>query len=243
MPEEQYKSKKFIEKYKIHSTTRIKVFLQAFKEIVGDYDGKNVLDVGCGDGSFTAQIAKNGGRVEGIDVAPKMIEECTKNYSGINNLNFSEEKAQNIKNLKKEFFDIALFSMILIHIKTEKDLKKIFRGANHVLKKDGVLVFSELNPASITAPKTEARWKTLPKNFLYLKGGEKFKSHVKPTPRKTITFNDIHWPLEVYSKVLRKTGFCITHIIEPKSERKVKSNKHEIPSYIIFGCKKFNYKK
>jgi trans-aconitate 2-methyltransferase len=51
---------------------------------------ESVLDIGCGDGKVTAEIAKlvPDGTVLGIDVSPNMIEFSKKNFSDIPNLSF-----------------------------------------------------------------------------------------------------------------------------------------------------------
>src|ERR1035437_1436652 len=45
--------------------------------------GERILDVGCGPGQLTAQIAAAGAAVTRIDSSPAMIAEARKNYPGL----------------------------------------------------------------------------------------------------------------------------------------------------------------
>ncbi|KKQ11788.1 MAG: methyltransferase domain-containing protein [Candidatus Babeliales bacterium] len=51
---------------------------------------ENVLDVGCGDGRITAEIAKHvpEGTVIGLDISPNMITEAKSSFNNIKNLEF-----------------------------------------------------------------------------------------------------------------------------------------------------------
>src|SRR3989338_7098077 len=53
---------------------------------------EHVLDVGCGDGRITAEIAKRvpNGSVLGIDASAGMIEEAKKNFGSVKNLSFQQ---------------------------------------------------------------------------------------------------------------------------------------------------------
>lgn len=43
-------------------------------ELIGDASGKRVLDIGCGSGRYSVELARRGAQVVGIDLAPKMLE-------------------------------------------------------------------------------------------------------------------------------------------------------------------------
>jgi trans-aconitate 2-methyltransferase len=49
-------------------------------ELLAPVSGERILDVGCGPGQLTAQIAAAGAEVTGIDSSAAMIEEARKNY-------------------------------------------------------------------------------------------------------------------------------------------------------------------
>jgi trans-aconitate methyltransferase len=49
-------------------------------ELLAPQPGERILDLGCGTGHLTAQIAAMGAEVVGIDKSPGMIEEARKNY-------------------------------------------------------------------------------------------------------------------------------------------------------------------
>ena len=77
-------------------------------------EGMSVLDVGCGSGSITADVAQRvgvNGRVVGIDFSEHLIELARKNYSSIANLSF---EVANINDYKvDEPFDLVIAARTL----------------------------------------------------------------------------------------------------------------------------------
>lgn len=53
---------------------RLKNELPFFKDLFGDSNGNKILDVACGSGKHTLEMAKMGHRVLGIDADPTMID-------------------------------------------------------------------------------------------------------------------------------------------------------------------------
>jgi trans-aconitate methyltransferase len=104
----------------------------------GDED---VLDVGCGDGKVTAEIAQAAphGSVTGVDASPQMIEFARKTFPAkkFSNLEFHVMDARKI-----EFdhgFDL-IFSNAALH--WVDDHQAILRGMASVLKSGGRLIVS-----------------------------------------------------------------------------------------------------
>jgi trans-aconitate methyltransferase len=102
---------------------------------------ENILDVGCGDGKVTAELARAvpRGSVTGTDASAEMIAFAKKSFppSGIPNLKFQISDAREISFKTK--FDVV-FSNAALH--WVDDHEAILSGAASVLKPGGRLVVS-----------------------------------------------------------------------------------------------------
>ena len=105
-------------------------------------EGMNVLDIGCGTGITSTQIAKkinNIGYVTGLDFSKTMINEAIK-YSeklGIKNINFAVKDIQN-EELKILEYDAA-FSRFGVMFFSNPIMA--FKNIYSALKKNGILTF------------------------------------------------------------------------------------------------------
>ena len=105
-------------------------------------EGMNVLDIGCGTGKTTTQIAKkinNVGYVSGFDLSETMINEAIK-YSeklSIKNINFAVQDIQN-EELKILEYDAA-FSRFGVMFFSNPVMA--FKNIYSALKKNGILTF------------------------------------------------------------------------------------------------------
>lgn len=114
--EEQAVTKKWdAEKYKNNSELQYKAAMRALStiELKGD---ERVLDIGCGDGRVTANIANKvpQGFVEGIDIAPKMIEHARMNHTQ-DNLSFAVKdvsKSRYPYELVEQFKSIHRYNLV-----------------------------------------------------------------------------------------------------------------------------------
>lgn len=102
-------------------------------------DTDRVLDLGCGDGRTTAEIAKaaNKGTVVGLDSSPSMIEFAKKQFPSTENANLSFiEKGAEYIDYVNEFDLIVSFSCF----HWLKEPEKVFHRLNKALKENGRIV-------------------------------------------------------------------------------------------------------
>lgn len=102
---------------------------------------EHILDVGCGDGKVTAELAQAlpRGSVTGLDASPQMIEFAKKLFPATeySNLRF---RVMDARKLKFERQCDLIFSNAALH--WVDDHEAILRGASNILKPDGRLMIS-----------------------------------------------------------------------------------------------------
>ncbi len=109
-------------------------------------DPKNILDLGCGPGPYTRQLATlySQANVTGIDISPEMIAEAIEQSDGNSRLSFYCEEATRT-HLADHSFDL-IFSNLLFHwCDTQSLVKECFR----LLKPNGLLLFTSLGPDTL----------------------------------------------------------------------------------------------
>lgn len=109
---------------------------------------EHVLDVGCGDGKVTAEIAHHlkNGSVTGIDASPQMIEFAAKTFPQlkIRNLQFHVCDGREIGRTADKFAGAPAFDVVFSNAALHwvDDHQAFLRGAASVLKPGGRLVVS-----------------------------------------------------------------------------------------------------
>ena len=223
----------------------------AMFEVLGDINGKRILDLACGEGYTTRVMAQKGAVVSGVDFSEKMIEyavECErKDALGIiyhvadaDDLNFFEDNT----------FDIVTCFMALQDIENYCGAVK---EVSRVLKRRGKFVFV------IPHPCFERRviHGTVIGGWEYRKGTEKSGSPLYykvdkyfDTGSYTISWDmerltyhfettAFHRTLTDYADALWKAGLLISRLIEPRPTEKgllnhPMSENLRIPQSLIF---------
>lgn len=115
---------------------------QFFDRYINNWEGLNVLDVGCGGGFSCEFMAKRGAIVSGVDQSQKCIE-IAKAHANNHNLQidyqygFAEELPYQDKT-----FDVVICVDVLEHV---EDIKKVIAEIYRVLKPNGLFCFDTIN--------------------------------------------------------------------------------------------------
>ena len=143
--------------------------------------GMTVLELGCGTGYFTRELARSAADIIAIDVSPELLEIARANGS-LQNIRYEVQNACALS-YSDAMFDSVVGSSVLHHLEIQEALREIYR----VLKPGGTIYFTEpnmLNPQI-----------AIQKNVSWI------KRKLGDSPDETAFFR---WPLR---RLLEKTGY------------------------------------
>ncbi len=101
--------------------------------------GMTVLELGCGTGYFTGELARSGADVVAIDISPELLEIAMANCSAPN-IHYQIQNAYALS-YSEAMFDSVVGSSVLHHLEIREALQNIYR----VLKPAGTIYFTEPN--------------------------------------------------------------------------------------------------
>ncbi len=109
------------------------------------YEGKTILDVGCGTGDLAVALAGLGFRVTGIDSDPEMLAAAKK--KGRQRVTFLPTDMRELtRAFKPVVFDAVLcFGNTLVHLPGLTEIDAFFSGVRAVLKSKGKFLLQILN--------------------------------------------------------------------------------------------------
>lgn len=105
--------------------------------VLGNLQGKTLLDVGCGSGYLTSELAKTATKVVGTDFAPDFIKICQEKYKNQQNLSFQVQDVAKEFGFPNESFDIVLCKMVLQYVDS---IDNFAHESARLLKSDGKVV-------------------------------------------------------------------------------------------------------
>ncbi len=236
----EYIDREFLERYSKTPLLHPYVVFPAILRLMGDIEGRRVLDLGCGYGDLSVLMAERGALVTGIDISEKWMEMCRKEHGHIEKLGFRTADGSNLGDIDGRSFDWGVMNMVLLNVPTEEKVRRIFGEISRVLRDDGHLIFTDLNPICLMIPETSAENQTHLPGFSYFKDGSEYRSKALLTDGSTIEFTDIHWTLESYTRWLENAGMYVRRIIEPQPIEGAPGilRDYRIPEHIIFLCGK-----
>lgn len=106
-----------------------------------------ILDIGCGDGLLTAQIAKCASSVTGYDASPNLIASARANYSTVQNISWHELDCRYLERHAPLQFAQSpytkIFSNAALHwiLRDASTRISVLRGVHSLLQPGGTFVF------------------------------------------------------------------------------------------------------
>jgi len=195
------------------------ILVPTIHKLSAQSDFTEVIDIGCGPGFLTEQLALKAQRIIGIDMSEEMINLAKDQCKNIINVEFLNSTIENFAhNIKKHTFTLAVANMSLMN--TIK-LDEVLQSIAYILRPEGHLVFTITHPYfwPLYHGYAYKEWfdykKELPIEDVF-----KISLDSPTEGPKTI---HIHRPLEQYILSLSKAGFVVDQICEPMPTRDIEA--------------------
>lgn len=215
--------------------------------LIGDPKGREILDLGCGNGYLSRRLARNGARVTAVDASKRMIENAKK-HDPDNSLKITYilSNASQLESLREAVFDIVYANMSLMDI---EDAEGAISEVGRVLRKGGRFIASISHPCFDNG--SNSGW-VIEKTFSHSKIYRRIKAYRKSFPDEipwkvhsenvfTIAY---HRPLSWYARVIAKSGLAITSLEEPEPTEEFFEKESdsagflEVPLHLVIGAVK-----
>ena len=196
----------------------------ALFHLIGEVDGKAVLDACCGGGHISRELARRGAEVTGVDISPAMIRIATErerdDHLGIQ---YFVQDISSMHEISSGVYDVVVSSMALMNV---EPLEQAFVEFARVLRQDGRLVFSIPHPCFLRLGNCRGvfekdaqgeEWLAYYCMTDYRSEGrypvELVSPEVGPEAVQVPTF---HRTLSTYVSLLVDAGFLVHALVEPR---------------------------
>jgi SAM-dependent methyltransferase len=205
----------------------------ALFELLPDLEGLRVLDLACGQGRVSRELARRGANVVGLDVSAALLERAHKrDRETPQRISYVEGDAASPDVLPDDSFELAVCHFGLSDI---DDLAGVTANVARWLKPDGSFVFSILHPCfpgwGDDAPSS---W---PSGEGYF--SERWWRADNSGFRAKVGAN--HRMLSTYFNSLIEQGLVLERIVEPRPTGEwVRRNQSDdlVPAYLVVRCRR-----
>jgi SAM-dependent methyltransferase len=203
-------------------------------KILGEVAGKDILELGCGGGQWSARLALQGARVTGQDISDAQIE-YARHFTGSLSLpegaelEFRQGDAEDLCEWSDESFDIVFSNFGAVGF---VDIDRCFSEVGRVLRKGGLFAFSWLSPFFYCLPDEGDNQLTVMRS--YFDRSPLTAESNWPDGTRTL-YVQFHHTFEDWQQAINKAGLLLTglHELEPKRENWRESTWTNVPWYKV----------
>jgi 2-polyprenyl-3-methyl-5-hydroxy-6-metoxy-1,4-benzoquinol methylase len=182
--------------------------------LAGSVSGLRGLDVGCGEGSYSRELARRGARVTGVDGSARLVDAARRRATADGlTIEYACLNASALDGMASDAFDLVVASMVMMNV---EDYEGAIGEAYRVLAPGGALCMSITHPC-FSAPVSDwvhgkgrvAQHFAVDRYFERIAWDDRITSAFRmPTLRR-------HRPLEDYMGGAIRAGFVLRAFQEP----------------------------
>lgn len=177
--------------------------------MTGSLEGKDILDIGCGNGYQTRKFAAHHPKsLVGMDASPEMIALAKQNLDPAN-ADIDYRVTDLLAMDYEERFDVIVGVYIINYAKTYEELVTMCKNIYKHLRSDGRFATITFSPRATPRNEFIRDWR-----FIHPEGKEKWLNGEEvlcekqnPVDGKIISFTCYYWDEGIYKKALLEAGF------------------------------------
>lgn len=110
-------------------------------------EGKELVDVGCGTGNLTIQLAAGGANITGMDLDAQMLDVAREKSKNLSNIHFLQSDMLKLTDhfTPASLDGIVCFGNTLVHLLKPGEVRKFFRQCHELLKPSGAILLQMIN--------------------------------------------------------------------------------------------------
>ncbi|MBD8840907.1 class I SAM-dependent methyltransferase [Paenibacillus sp. CFBP 13594] len=233
--DDQANFEKYMERRKWQENANDTLEKPVMLELIGDVAGKNILDLGCGDARFAAELLsreREGATYTGIEGSVNMIQAANESVKGWNAR--IEQAFMEDWTYPAEVYDLVISRLAVHYI---EDVESLFRNIYNTLKENGTFVFSVEHPvitSTLQPSGTRTDWVV----DQYFVEGFREQQWLGGSVKK------MHRSIESYFMALLRAGFHVEHLRESAPQRAYFVNeetylrRQRIPLFLFLSARK-----
>jgi SAM-dependent methyltransferase len=180
--------------------------------LLGDVQGKRILELGCGGGQCSIAFARQGAECVAVDLSDAQIayarQLAAQEEAAITFVR--SDMAAFLETLPESAFDIAFSAYAFQYV---EDLGRVFRGTRRALKPGGLFVFSLDHPLNdITACENGRVYLS----ESYFARGRRYWNWDLPGSEERAPFYSFHRTVGDFLNLLTDAGFLVERLLEPE---------------------------
>jgi SAM-dependent methyltransferase len=204
----------------------------ALFDLIGPLEGLAVLDLACGHGRMSRELARRGARVVGLDISSALLDKAraTEENDPLA-IDYRHADAASPTALEGDVFDAIVCSMALADI---DDLDGVISTIARTLNQGGSFVFSLLHPCFPGGESVSGSW---PASKRYYDEEWWSADGESSTLRRQVGAN--HRMLSTYVNALIGHGLTLEELREPRPPKEWERTKPEAAARPVFVVARF----